>query len=322
MCLENTTARPADPSRKTVLPMTARAVHDGFNLFILRSSGVELAVAPALGAKIVFLKNLLTGREWLWHPASGLKLFPNQPDEDFSLSPLIGWDECLPTIAPCTWKGRAFPDHGEAWNLAWNLDAAGWERGVLRTSVRLPVSAFHFTRTLELIGSTIAVEYVLENPTPVAQEFIWAAHPLLALHEGDRLDLTEETRLQLNGDSWLESLEFKAGSPGCAKLYAGPLRQGRAGVFNSRTGDRLTFEWDTSECDALGLWLTRGGWHGHHHLAIEPANGAADSLTVAASQGKRCGVVPPHGRKTWHMQVRVEPSTGHPASRFAPTRSA
>jgi galactose mutarotase-like enzyme len=236
-----------------------------------------------------------------------LKLFRNQPGDDFSRSPLAGWDECLPTIAPCTWKGRAFPDHGEAWSLAWDLDAAAWDRGVVKTSVRLPVSSLHFTRTLALNGSSLAVEYILENPAPVPQEFLWAAHPLLALHEGDRLELTDETRRQLNGESWLESLEFKEGSPGCAKLYVGPLRQGRAGVFNSRTGDRLTFEWDTAECDTLGLWLTRGGWHGHHHLALEPANGAADSLAVAASQSKGCGIVPPRGHKTWRLRLRVEP---------------
>src|ERR1035438_6507195 len=288
-------------------PMTVHALRDGFDLFTLRNADLELAVAPALRAKVVSLKNLLTGREWLWHPIPGMRLFRNQPGDDFSHSTLVGWDECLPTIAPCTWKGRGFPDHGEAWNLAWNLDASAWERGVLETSVCLPVSSFHFTRTLQLNGNSLIVEYVLENPAPVAQEFLWAAHPLLALHEGDRLDLTDETRFQLNGDSWLESLEFSAGSPGCAKLYAGPLRQGRAGIFNSRTGDRLTFEWDTAECDTLGLWLTRGGWHGHHHLAIEPANGAHDSLAVAAPEGKRCGIIPPNSQKTWRIQVRVEP---------------
>jgi galactose mutarotase-like enzyme len=285
---------------------TTRVLRDGFELFVLRNSGLEVAVAPALGAKIVSLKNLRSGREWLWHPAPGLKLFQNQPGDDFSRSPLVGWDECLPTIAPCTWKGRAFPDHGEAWNRAWDLDAAAWERGLLKTSVRLPISSFHFTRTLALNGSRLAVEYVLENPAPVPQEFLWAAHPLLALHEGDQLELTDEIRRQLNGESWLESLQFEAGSPGCAKLYAGPLRQGRAGVFNSRTGDRLTFEWNTAECDTLGLWLTRGGWHGHHHLALEPANGAADSLAVA-SQSKRCGLIPPRGHRTWRLQLRVEP---------------
>src|ERR1035437_57344 len=90
---------PADNERrKSSRPMTVHALRDGFDLFILRNAVLELAVAPALGAKVVSLKNLYTGREWLWHPASGLKLFPHQPGDDFSLSTLGAWDECLPTI--------------------------------------------------------------------------------------------------------------------------------------------------------------------------------------------------------------------------------
>ena len=286
---------------------TNRLVRDGFELFVLSNSHVELSVTPALGAKVVSLRNLRSGREWLWHPASGLKLFRSQPGEDFSGSTLVGWDECVPTIAPCTWKGRALPDHGEAWNLAWDMDSGAWGRGVLKTSVRLPISGFHVTRALKLSGPAINVEYVIENPTPLAQEFLWAAHPLLALHEGDQLELTEEARRLLHDDSCLNSLQFKEGSPACAKLYAGPLRQGRAGVFNPRTGDRLTFEWDTADCDTLGVWLTRGGWHGHHHLALEPTNGADDSLALAATEQRRCGVVPPRGKKTWCIQLRLEP---------------
>jgi galactose mutarotase-like enzyme len=306
MLLETLAPGPADPRRNPSPATTARAVRDGFDLFLLRNSEVELTIAPALGARMVSLKNLHTGREWLWHPASGLKLFANQPGDDFSRSTLVGWDECLPTIAACTWNGRALPDHGEAWSRAWELDTNAWERGVIRTSVRLPVSSLHFTRTIELSGSSLAVGYVLENTAPIAQEFLWAAHPLLTLHEGDQLELTDETRFQLKGQAWPESLQVKEGSPGCSKLYAGPLRRGQAGVFNPRTGDRLTFEWDTAECDTLGLWLTRGGWHGHHHLALEPANGAPDSL-AAASQAKRCGLIAPHSQKTWHLRLRLEP---------------
>ena len=102
-------------------PATARCMWDGFELLVLRNSSLELAVAPALGAKIVSLKNLHTGPEWLWRPTSRLKLFRNQPGDDFSRSTLVGWDECLPTIAPCTWKNRAFPDQKN--NMGWS----GWE---------------------------------------------------------------------------------------------------------------------------------------------------------------------------------------------------
>lgn len=300
-----TTATPhPEPQAGPVL--TARELRDGFEVFILRNAAVELALVPTLGAKVISLKNRRSGREWLWHPATGLKLFANEPGDDFSRSTLVGWDECLPTIAPCAWRERALPDHGEAWARPWQLDPVAWEAGTLKTSVQLPVSGLDFCRTLSLDGGRVKAEYRLENPTANAQEFVWAAHPLLAIQEGDRLELTDETRQHLKGEAWLESLGFPVGSAQCAKVYAGPLRQGRAGICNPRTGDRLTFEWNPAECDTLGLWLTRGGWNGHHHLALEPAIGAADSLAVAASQSKRCGLLPPHSTKIWRVQLHLE----------------
>src|ERR1017187_6615498 len=76
-------------------PMTVHALRDGFDLFTLRNAGLELAVAPALGAKVVSLKNLLTGREWLWHPIPGMRLFRNQPGDDFRSECRLG-TRCRP----------------------------------------------------------------------------------------------------------------------------------------------------------------------------------------------------------------------------------
>src|ERR1041385_6285269 len=127
----------------------------GFEVFILGSQEVEVAIVPELGAKIISLKDLRTGREWLWHPVGKRTLFRNHVGDAFQNSPLIGMDECLPTIAPCSWKGRNLPDHGEVWSAAWTLDAAAWESGRLRTSVSLKISPFDFERLIELEGKEV-----------------------------------------------------------------------------------------------------------------------------------------------------------------------
>ncbi len=88
----------------------------GFDVYHLGNEAVELAVVPELGARLVSLKDLRTGREWMWHPPGGLKLFRNRLGDDFSLSPLAGMDECPPTIAKCAWQGTELPDHGEVWS--------------------------------------------------------------------------------------------------------------------------------------------------------------------------------------------------------------
>ena len=109
----------------------------GFTVYTLQSDKVALAVVPELGAKIISLKDLRTQREWLWHPDDNLELFINQPHDVFSDSPLVGMDECLPTILPCTWRGRKMPDHGEVWNRSWEVDYDAWQLGVLKTTIKL-----------------------------------------------------------------------------------------------------------------------------------------------------------------------------------------
>jgi galactose mutarotase-like enzyme len=276
----------------------------GFTVYVLANEEVELSVVPELGAKIISLKDRRTRREWLWHPKDGLRLFKNRPHDDFSTSPLVGTDECLPTILPCVWQGRALPDHGEVWNRPWQVDEAAWQSGVLATSIRLGISPLVFQRTIELQGNEVRSRYQLSNLNTTEEHFVWAFHPLLRLAAGDELELPSSTRALFNGESWIDAPASTAPSKDCAKVFAYPVREGWAAIKNKTQGDRLKFAWDPVENNALGLWLTRGGWHGHHHFAIEPTNANDDSLVVAAARN-RSGTVPANGSVTWRLRLSV-----------------
>src|SRR5260370_21274909 len=134
---------------------------EGFAVYVLSNQKVEIAVVPELGAKIISLKNLETGREWMWHPPGGLKLFRNRPDDDFSKSPLVGVDECLPTIAPCSWRGRDLPDHGELWNTPWSVDHMAWKGGVLRPPPGWAFRRFNWSGRLNCKTTTSAASITL-----------------------------------------------------------------------------------------------------------------------------------------------------------------
>jgi len=278
----------------------------GFDARVLRNDYVEVVVVPALGAKIISLKDLRTGREWMWHPAAGLKLFANHPDDDFSLSPLTGIDECLPTIMPCTWQDRRLPDHGEVWSAAWQVDESAWARGILTTRVGLLVSPFEFERSLELSGNKIDFVYRLKNLSTTPEPYIWALHPLLALQEGDQLELPESTH-QLLADgkaNWRGPLNAAVPENDCVKTFAAPVQEARASIINIPRGERLQLNWNARENHALGLWLTRGAWHGHHHFAMEPTNAAANSLPEAVTLNQ-AGLVPSQGTTTWYLSIQV-----------------
>jgi galactose mutarotase-like enzyme len=276
----------------------------GFDVYSLNNEAVELAVVPELGARIISLKDRRTEREWMWHPPGGLQLFRNSPGDDFSQSPLVGIDECLPTIAACSWQGQELPDHGEVWSVPWQVNAAAWEDGRLETSVRLKILPFTFERTIELQGNEIQISYRLDNHGTEEKHFLWAIHPLLRLQAGDRLDLPASTRELLNGAAWVDAVATAIPEQNHSKIFAAPVTEGLSAVSNHATGDRLEFEWDPTENSTLGLWLTRGGWHGHHHFALEPMNADTDALPQAVERNC-CGVVAAAGSVTWQIRLRV-----------------
>ena len=282
------------------------SVKRGFSIYTLKNGLAEVAVVPELGARVISLKNVKTGREWMSHPPGRLKLFRNQTGDAFLNSPLVGMDECLPTIAACQWGGRLLPDHGEAWSVAWRLDEGAWEQGKLRTTASLKISPFDFERTIELRGNKISLSYALRNRAAKDEPFLWALHPLMKVQRGDQLMLPKSTRAMMNGKAWGEELGAAIPEGECEKIFVGPLRDGGAGIYNPRTGDRIDFDWCEAENNSLGLWLTRGGWHGHHHFAIEPSNGDADALSHAAER-QRCGVLPGKGVAKWQVHFRIGP---------------
>ena len=75
--------------------------------------------------------------------------------------------------------------------------------------------------------------------------------------------------------------------------------------MNDKSGDRLEFEWDTAENDTLGIWLTRGGLKGWHHVALEPTNGAPDDLAIACREWKRHGSLAPGESRRWSFRLSI-----------------
>ena len=300
----------------------------GFAVTGLRTAGAELAMVPALGGRVISLRNARTGREWCWHQPRPDWLWANAPQDDFGRSPQAGMDECVPSVAACTWRGRVIPDHGEVWNQAWTLDAAQLAAGRLSATVPLGVSPFVFQRSIRAGGpGAFVFEYALRNTGRLAEEYLWCAHPLLTIEAGDRLVLPSEvTTLRLNGglgdrpiklgDTWaypepfpgirLDRLETLGMPHGCVKGFAGPLRPSAttAAIANEATGDRLEVRWDTSVNRYLGFWLNRGHG-GFHHVAFEPTNGAPDSLAEAVGSWKQFSVIPAGETVRWTVEWRV-----------------
>jgi hypothetical protein len=285
-----------------------------------------IEVIPELGAKIVSMRNLATGREWMWRPRPDAKLFRNQPADAFDASTLIGADECVPTIAPCRFHGRELPDHGEVWSAPWAVDSATLSAHQIETTIRFPRSPLELRRTVSLKENEILFDYLLTSLSSKPESFLWAFHPLMPLETGDCIELPPHIKsVKLGavkgiagptGDHWdwpapvpgirLDRIDFGSNAPAYAKLFAEfpPGAEGFAAIRRGR--ERLLFRFDAAQIPAVGLWFSRGAWNGHTHMAIEPANAPTDSLCKVAATSH--SVAEPFGQVSWQFRIVMETS--------------
>lgn len=303
-----------------------RKTIDGFEVIELSSEALRIAVMPGLGAKVISLVHRATQREWMWKAPRSPQYVRLPTGSPFDQGPLAGADECLPTVAPCHWRGLDLTDHGEVWTEAWKLDEEELKHGRIVTSLRLPISPLYFKRELTIKGSQVHFNYTLENLSSELFEYIWAFHPMMTLEPGDRIVLPQDVKqvrmdacfggcpLGSRGDVWDwprpdSTIDFSrldlGGEDRAVKLFTQPLSEGHAAIWNGETGERLTFEFDAREINTLGIWINRGGFGGFHHVALEPTSGAPDALDVAVRDWKRSSRLDPGESRQWNFHIRL-----------------
>ena len=266
----------------------------GFRTIELCNDILGVVVVPSLGGRVVSLLDQRTGREWMWHPGPELRLFTNDPNDDFAKSPLAGWDECVPTVNPCVWRGRTLPDHGELWPLAWREDGDALE-------VDFPVSPLRLRRKLTLDGETLTAGYALTNLGTEPEPILWAMHPLFTIHPGDRIELAPGARAELGDPAWLDTLDVSDRTPACVKTFVSATHGAVASIVSSTTGT-LTLSWDAAWATHLGIWLSRGGWNGYHQLALEPTTAPCNAPT----ESNALPVLQPGETSRWSVRVGLD----------------
>ncbi|MEW2142225.1 hypothetical protein AB0869_05315 [Micromonospora vinacea] len=245
------------------------------------------------------------GREWLWRgPEPGRHEV--RPDDAFVDAG--GLEECLPTV-------RGEPDHGEVWSRPWRDAGPG--------TVVIERPAFTLTRRIADSGGVVVADYRLAADP--GYRFVWAAHALLDLSPGARLDapVGTPTRLHPEAAALLPPGRWPTGEPWMTGPWPAPaglpldvfgpddgtalgavlLDCARAQVIDG--ADRLTLELECSgQPRSTALWRNLGGWPAngpYRSVGIEPMLGAAFDLTDAGPDD--AAVVPPTGEVTWRLTI-------------------
>jgi hypothetical protein len=341
---------PGSASRwsETRMPaITPGAPHGALETLVLENDRVRLTCVPTLGARIVSMVDRLTGREWLvqGEPPSEAAATAWAADEAvFGGAESYGWDECLPTVAPCADPLDTDPaapplrDHGDLWGRP---AAVRDEGGVLVATWECRRGPSTFTRRVRLDGAKVVAEYVLENRGVADLPVLWSMHPLFALEPGARFDVEGLASVRVQAAvgvplapghaAWPEAPGFDGRT--LALDTVGPLDGGVAlklfggwelyGSWDSVSGEGLPgvaaivapdgaildVAWYAPICPNLGIWRCEGGWPPppaapRVQHALEPTTSPDDDLATAFANGRALTVAPAE-RVAWSVTFRV-----------------
>jgi hypothetical protein len=299
----------------------------------LENEVVRVVAVPSLGARVVSLVDRRTGREWLVQgelPEGSQVAAWASEDAVFGGADAFGWDECLPTVAPCSDPvdpmAPPLRDHGDQWGRATASHAAENE---LVASWRSPRWPYTLRRTIRLDGPIVTAGYDLavggDRPLP----FLWSMHALLALEPGAALvvepagaaRLTHALGLDVvarseafawpllptaaGGTTALDVVRgIEAGQ--AAKVYLDAALGGRVAA-RGVDGAELRFDWDREIAPTLGIWVDYGGWppgEARHQVALEPTTSPDDDLGSAVAAG-RARVVEPGRPLAWTVRLEL-----------------
>lgn len=290
---------------------------------------LEVKILPAFGGKITSIRSKRSGEEFILPPLVGYDHASTRGG--FDQSDGGGFDECLPSVANCeAISGEAaVPDHGDLWRVGWQVDLE--DRGLVLhgDSTSRPL---RLTRRAELVGSSLVLNYTLFNASDSSVTWLWSAHPLLRVEEGDLIVLPDEIKrvsveycstgqfrkhsciewpiAQTLSGSTVDLSRVKAIDGVTAfKLFAPMGQAGWASLYRQRTGQGLVFRFDPLELPFLGLWICSGAWPERsgtkqYTVALEPTTADFDSLAEAHRSGRTHSLGGRESRR-WELEVQL-----------------
>lgn len=298
---------------------------------------LRLITVPGLGAKIVSLVDKQAGREWLLPPI-GRTFQPVPYAAAFGEQDMSGWDEMFPTISAGAYPsggygGAALPDHGEVWSLPWQVEPAD---DAITLSVIGRALPYRLTRTARLLDSqTLRLDFTAINTGNAPFSALWAAHPQFAVDAHTRIVLPPSVTRVINvhptdcfpttgqavdwpcaatasGQRLALDRAGTADLHRCRKFYVpadAPVSW--AALQQGPDGDWLRLSWDANEVPYLGIWVDEGVYNAAPTIALEPATGYYDSLTLAQANDRVAHFLPGEPRH-WHLDITVGSGPLHP----------
>ncbi len=307
-----------------------------WGLRVLHNEYLHVEVLPELGGKLSSIALANSGGELLQAPL--LPYAERTATLPFDEADGSGWDECLPSIGPCTVNlgdgtSAKIEDHGDFWRVGFTVDEA--TATTLRMHAEGTSLPLRFERVLRLEGRTLHFDYALSNGSDTAVPYGWSVHPLFAVEPYDRIHLpgsVQSVIAQASADGRLGAAGSRHTWPMTTNANDGePLDLSLAGSIDDGVGDKLviaspaegwcalerktlrtmvTLRFDPKGAPWLGAWICYGGWPNEpkgkrgYTVALEPCNLPVDSLADSLAQGAGAHLQPGETAR-WSLRLEV-----------------
>jgi len=259
---------------------------------VVRTPLLESRFDPTHGGRIVSLRDLRRGREWLVQGDSAHELA--HYGSSFTTRHIYGWDEMMPTIDECVIEGRHLPDHGELWAIPWSVDGDGSEGGV-RLSARSAALPVTLTREARAVGDAIVLQYTLTNSGAEPHAVLWAAHPQFSAEPDTILRWEAEVhtgrisspRQSAGVQNWSRIVEVAAAIRPGEHLKAwidGPGIPSGIALHDGEAG--LSISWSGEAVQHVSVLWDHAQFSTRPTIAVEPATTRFESLREAVACGE------------------------------------
>ena len=216
---------------------------------------------------------------------------------DYETRPVFGYDDCFPTVEPCTYPSKLFEcrDHGE---LCWNRWQARFADNSLFCYTKCCMPRVTFRRTLEFNGNSISWQFEVVNLADEDLPFLHVMHALMPLNEisdivfpGFRSVIDEGKRNNpgLKNPDEVKDYLFAIDKGNYRMLLLRNI-EGNFITVSFKTGLKLKIDLPSEMFPTLGVWWNNSGYPDEEGLqrcecAFEPIPGTCSNLSDSFKEG-------------------------------------
>jgi len=283
-----------------------------FNKLVVENERIKITVFPELGAKIYDIIDKENDVNFLWH---NLRVRPRHTHygQNFDDVWCGGWDEILPTVDSCEYRGDKLPYMGELWFKLWDFRvlSAQSEEVCLYTSTYTSILPFYFERWIYLKDndSYVHLHYKITNKGPKTVDFLWGIHPALNISVSHRIDVPGKRCLvgfssspemgfvgqfykwpflHLRNNGSRDMRIIPETNPNLAGgHYITELEEGWFSLTDTKKKLGIGFIFPTDLLKVIWVWMMYGGWRGFYGIVPEPWTGYPNILSEAIKKGRQ-----------------------------------